>query len=212
MAEAMMPGAASGRVTVRKARSRDDIARRQLELGVDGGEGSGGDPHGEDEAVRRMDEDDACYRAVEADRIEDARDVEIDGDAGKGLRQQEGEQDGAAPRQPPACKCQAGGHGEGEADDDAEEGDRDAGGEGGEDVARRPEHLVPEFQPVDERQLVREIPLLGEGPEREIGERPEDEEGEDAERDAARQPGKAGSHGVLRQERDGEPILRLRSG
>src|SRR5438128_2805448 len=111
-----------------------------------------------------MDEDDACYRAIESHRVEDAGNVEVDGEAGKGLRQQEGEEDHAAPRQPSARQRKAGGHRQRQADEDTEEGDRDAGAERRENVARRLEDLVPEFEPIDERQLMREIPLLGERP------------------------------------------------
>ena len=61
MALAMMPG--------RRQRQRDggegaqgrgaDVARRELEVAVDGREGRGGDPDRIDEAVRRMHEHDA---------------------------------------------------------------------------------------------------------------------------------------------------------
>src|SRR5690348_18468179 len=58
----------------------------------------------------------------------------------------------------------------------SEHGDPDAGTERPECIAARREDALPEREPVFERQLVREIPFLGERPQHEIEERPRSEE------------------------------------
>jgi hypothetical protein len=80
MALAMSPGAASGSVIVRK-HVQGDAPRLRAASSSDAStcrERRRGDPHGEDEPVRRVHEHDADDRAVEADLVEHARDVDVD--------------------------------------------------------------------------------------------------------------------------------------
>jgi hypothetical protein len=127
----------------------------------------------------------AAFAAVERDLELAARNVDVDGQAGERLRQQEGQQDRAAPGQFQAREGIARGHRQGEAQDHGGEGDPGARDQRGEGIAARFEHLVPELGAVGERQLVREIPLLGGRPKHQVGQRAEHDEREQPEDDAA---------------------------
>ena len=181
MALAMMPGAASGRVMVAKVRKRRgaDVARRELEVAVDGGEGRGGDPDRVDEAVRGVDQHDAGDGAGKPDLVEDARDVDVDRDRREGLRQEERDHDQRAGRQLQPCKGIAGRHRDEERDEHGKPGDGDARRERRHGVPGRAEHHLPIAQAVGDRQLERRVPALGDRPQREIRERAEQREGEE---------------------------------
>ena len=82
-----------------RPRRRAEVARRLLQRRVDRRERRRRDPHGEHQPVRRVHEHDAQHGAVQADLVEHARDVHVDGQVRHRLRQQEREQDEAAPAQ-----------------------------------------------------------------------------------------------------------------
>ena len=76
-----------------------EVARGELEVAVDRRERRRGDPHREYQAVHRVHQDHAGHGPVQPELVEDARDVDVDREARKRLRQEEGEQDRGAPRQ-----------------------------------------------------------------------------------------------------------------
>ena len=67
------------------ARQGAEVAGGKLQLLIHRGERRRRDPYRDDEAVRCMYEHDTGDRAVEPDLVEEARDVEVDGDARKRL-------------------------------------------------------------------------------------------------------------------------------
>ncbi len=160
---------------------RAQVARRLLERGIDRGECRRGDPHREHEPVRRVDQHDAGNGSVQSDLVEDAGDVHVDGQVRHRLRQQEREQDRAAPRQPEARERVTRRDRHRQREHDRQRRDPDARPEREERVAAGLEHAIPERETELLRQFVREIPLLRECPEQQVRERPEDQEGEQRE-------------------------------
>src|SRR5205814_9630050 len=91
------------------------------------------------------------------------------------------EQDQAAPAKPEARKRVAGRNRYRQAEHDGEHGDPDAGPKRPKRIAARTEHLSPEFEAEFLRDLVREIPFLGECPQEKVGERAENRERDETE-------------------------------
>ena len=160
-------------------RRRAEVTRGFVERSIDRCERRRRDPHREHQPVRRVHQHDAENGAVQADLVEHARDVDVDRQVRDRLRQQEEQQDRAAPGQPQPRERVAGGNRDREADDDGEHGDPDAGPERGQRVAARIEHALPEQKAEFRGQLAREVPLLRERPEHQVEQRTEDREREE---------------------------------
>ena len=128
--------------------------------------------------MRRMDQHDAKNRAVEADLVEHAGDVDVDRKIGYRLWQQERKEDQRSPTQSETGERVARGNRDDQAHEHRQQCDPDARAERRERIAAGREHPRPESEAEFLRQFAREVPLLCECPEKQIGERPEDDERE----------------------------------
>src|SRR5205814_2092875 len=110
-------------------------------------------------------------RAVQANLVEHARDVDVDGKIRHGLWQEKREQDQPAPAELESGKRVAGGNGDEETHDHSQERDPHAGPERRQGIAAWRKNAFPKSQSEFLRQLAGEIPLLRKRPQEQIGER-----------------------------------------
>ena len=167
--------------TEARPRRRSHVARGFLERRIHRRERRRRDPHGKHQSMRCMDKNDAEDRPVEADLVEHPRDVHVNRQIGKRLRQKECDQDQAAPTQLESRQRIAGGNGNDQGKHDGQQRDPDAQAQRFERVAAGTEHARPERESEFLRNLVREIPFLGERPQKQVGKRSEYREREQCE-------------------------------
>ena len=196
MALARMPGSASGRVTVRNA-SKADAPRLRAASSSSrsiAAKAAVATPHREHEPLDGVDQHHPGVGPVQAEAVEDVRDVHVHRDRRKGLRQKKEEQKQAPPGKVAASQGEPCRDGDGEARGHRREGDEHRVDERLHRVPLRAEHPFPERKAPFERKLVREVPHLCDRPQEQVGDRSEDREGEQGENQRPKEGG---------QQRDG---------